>query len=73
VGIGNDPAAAINEIVLFGEPEFVPPRSGEPLRSVLTSAVAERDLGWRPATSLTEGVRAVLDWIKEGAPDRGPC
>jgi UDP-glucose 4-epimerase len=68
-----DLIAAIDEIVPLGEPEFAPARLGEPLRSVLASASAERDLGWRPATSLAAGVRAVLDWIKEGAPDRGPC
>jgi UDP-glucose 4-epimerase len=54
-------------------PEFAPPRPGELLRSALAVRRAERDLGWRPATPLRAGVRAVLRWIEAGADDRAAC
>ena len=34
------------------------------------SQAAERDLGWRPAKSLSDGVATVYRWIESGAPDR---
>jgi UDP-glucose 4-epimerase len=52
------------------EPEFAPPRPGELQRSALAAELAKRDLGWSPATSLADGVRAVYRWIEAGAPDR---
>jgi UDP-glucose 4-epimerase len=55
------------------EPVFAPPRPGELLRSALAVGRAERDLGWRPATPLPDGVRAVLAWIEAGAGERAAC
>jgi UDP-glucose 4-epimerase len=55
------------------EPVFAAPRPGELLRSALAVGRAERDLGWRPATPLTDGVRAVLAWIEAGAGERAAC
>ena len=55
------------------EPVFAPPRPGELLRSALAVGRAERDLGWRPATPLPDGVRAVLRWIEAGAGERAAC
>jgi UDP-glucose 4-epimerase len=52
------------------EPAFAPARPGELLRSALAVERAERDLGWRPATSLSAGVGAVYRWIEAGAGDR---
>ena len=49
---------------------FAPARIGELSRSVLNCERAARDLGWRPATSLTDGVRSVIRWLEAGAPDR---
>jgi UDP-glucose 4-epimerase len=52
------------------EPRFAPPRPGELQRSALAIDAAERDLGWRPGTSLSAGVAAVYRWIEAGVPDR---
>ncbi|MGV1047099.1 MAG: GDP-mannose 4,6-dehydratase [Solirubrobacterales bacterium] len=42
------------------EPEFAPPRAGEVQRIALDATRAERELGWRPTTSLEEGLRLTL-------------
>jgi UDP-glucose 4-epimerase len=60
-------AAAAGRVV---EPLYAPARPGELLRSALAVERAARDLGWRPATSLSAGVRAVYRWIEAGAEDR---
>jgi UDP-glucose 4-epimerase len=52
------------------EPRFNPPRPGELQRSALAIEAAERDLDWRPGTSLDAGVAAVYRWIEAGVPDR---
>src|SRR6185437_7611235 len=38
------------------EPEHRPPRTGELARSALDASLADRELGWRPATALDESV-----------------
>lgn len=40
------------------EPEFAPPRLGEARRSVVDASLAARELGWKPAVSLEEGLAA---------------
>jgi UDP-glucose 4-epimerase len=45
------------------EPEFAPPRAGEVQRITLDAARAERELGWRPQTSLDDGLRLTLDAV----------
>jgi UDP-glucose 4-epimerase len=40
------------------EAEHAPPRAGELQRSVLDPGLAANVLGWRPETSLDEGLRA---------------
>jgi UDP-glucose 4-epimerase len=45
------------------EPELAPPRAGEVQRISLDASRAERELGWRPATSLDEGLRLTLDAV----------
>jgi UDP-glucose 4-epimerase len=45
------------------EPEFAPPRTGEVQRISIDPARAERELGWRAAMGLKEGLRVTLDSI----------
>lgn len=52
------------------QPVFAPARIGEVSRSALVWERAAQELGWRPATSLTDGVDAVVRWFAAGAPDR---
>jgi UDP-glucose 4-epimerase len=42
------------------EPEFAPPRAGEVQRISIDASRAERELAWRPETSLEEGLRLTL-------------
>jgi UDP-glucose 4-epimerase len=51
-------------------PEFAPQRPGELPRSALAVELARRHLGWSAATRLTDGVRAVCQWIQSGMPYR---
>jgi UDP-glucose 4-epimerase len=45
------------------EPELAPARPGEVQRISLDAGLAERELGWRPQTSLEDGLRLALDSI----------
>jgi UDP-glucose 4-epimerase len=45
-------------------PEHRPPRLGELARSALDCSLAARELGYRPATGLTEGLAATLRSIR---------
>ncbi len=45
------------------EPELAPARTGEVQRISLDAGLAERELGWRPQTSLEDGLRLTLDSI----------
>jgi UDP-glucose 4-epimerase len=45
-------------------PEFLPARNGEVLRSCLDVTRARSELGLPPPTSLTDGLRATLDWVR---------
>jgi UDP-glucose 4-epimerase len=47
------------------EPEFEPERLGEIQRSVLDPSLAARELGWAPARTLEEGLRATWEWFQE--------
>lgn len=45
------------------EPAFAEARLGELQRSVLDTSLAERELGWRPSSSLDEGLARTWAWI----------
>jgi UDP-glucose 4-epimerase len=45
-------------------PEFLPARPGEVLRSCLDVTRARAELGLPEPTSLTDGLRATLDWVR---------
>ncbi len=47
-------------------PPHDPPRAGDPRRSALSFARIERELGWRPRTSLAEGLAATAAWFRAG-------
>jgi UDP-glucose 4-epimerase len=72
VNIGTGVEASVLELVeLLGrlggvegfEPEFAPPRAGEVQRISIDASRAEAELGWRPQTSLEDGLRLTLDSI----------
>ena len=57
-------AARLGELGEAGdsfEPQLAEARAGEVQRISIDPARAERELGWRPATSLDEGLRLTLD------------
>ena len=47
------------------EPELAPARPGELARSVLDPELSARELGFRSATSLEDGLRATWEWIRK--------
>ena len=47
------------------EPEHVEARLGELQRSVLDPSLAGRELGWRPETSLEDGLRRTWKWVRQ--------
>jgi UDP-glucose 4-epimerase len=46
-------------------PEHAEPRLGELQRSVLDPSGAARDLGWRAATSLADGLEKTWSWVQD--------
>ena len=58
-----DLLSALNEVSdrgPLGQPEFVPARPGEVMRSCLDVSRAARDLGWKAEVALTAGLRRIL-------------
>lgn len=49
-----------------GKPAFGPPRPGDLHRNALDVQLAGRELGWKPWTSLKEGLRATIDSFRPG-------
>jgi len=52
------------------DPVFAPERPGELLRGALAPTRAHRELGWKPATTLEDGIGRVYRWIRAGSPER---
>jgi nucleoside-diphosphate-sugar epimerase len=52
------------------EPVFGPPRLGELQRSVLDAGLAERELGFRAATSFEEGIDAAWEFVRNAEGER---
>jgi UDP-glucose 4-epimerase len=46
------------------DPVFAPPRAGELRRIRLDIGLAERELGWRPAVGLDDGLGRTVDWLR---------
>ncbi len=47
-----------------GEPEYAPPRQGELSRIALRADKAGELLGWKPRTSLSEGLARTVEWYR---------
>jgi UDP-glucose 4-epimerase len=69
VGTGNETSVlelyeAIQEAAgIRRPPAFAPPRLGELQRSVLDPSLAARELGWRPARPLADGLAETWRWV----------
>jgi UDP-glucose 4-epimerase len=60
--------AALKRVTSFGpEPELAPARAGELARIALDPSLATRLLGWRPRTSLAEGLARTWEWAFQKA------
>ena len=46
-------------------PQYAPARPGEIQNNVVDAALAERELGWKPQTTLETGLRRTWDWATE--------
>jgi UDP-glucose 4-epimerase len=47
------------------KPDYAPARAGEQSRSVISSALAQKVLGWRPQVALRDGLARTLTYFKE--------
>lgn len=55
-----------------GDVAYAPPRSGEVFRIALDAGLARAQLGWEPKTSLDDGLRATVDWVRQTTPASEP-
>ena len=64
----NDTFRILAELTGYrGEPEFVPPRSGDIRDSLADIGRAGEVLGYRPIVDFKEGLRRTVDWYRAGA------
>jgi UDP-glucose 4-epimerase len=50
-----------------GEPVHGPPKPGETFKIYLDAGRARRELGWKPAVTLEEGLKRTIDSFRDGA------
>jgi UDP-glucose 4-epimerase len=63
-----DLVSSLSEIYAFSDrPEFVAERVGEILRTAISPAKVEADLGWRPAIQLEDGLTKTAAWVRAEA------
>ncbi|MBI3077385.1 MAG: NAD-dependent epimerase/dehydratase family protein [Deltaproteobacteria bacterium] len=80
VNIGTGQETSVNELyrqlcAVVGQQTSAmhgPPKAGEQRRSALDASRAQAWLGWRPATSLAEGLRQSVEAFRRGRPWPGP-
>jgi nucleoside-diphosphate-sugar epimerase len=73
LNVGTGTETSVNELFqtlapLAGyraEPAYAPAREGDVRRSALDASLAGRELGWKPWTSLEEGLAQVVAWASE--------
>jgi UDP-glucose 4-epimerase len=73
--IGTAVETSVNEVFRLlgrslgyrGQAVHAPPRAGELLRSALDPSLAERELGWKPWTSIKDGLKATADAFRTAA------
>ena len=69
--VGTGTETSVNElhrlcaelVGVTSDPKYVDPRPGDARRSVLDASRAERELGWRPATALADGLRKTWESV----------
>jgi UDP-glucose 4-epimerase len=74
--VGTGAATSVLEVVeqlasqvgWSGEPEWAPPRPGDPRRCALDPDRAGKLLGWQPWTRLEEGLGVTGEWLKARLP-----
>lgn len=49
------------------DPRFGPPRAGDIRRSALDGELAERELGWKPWTTLEQGLPHTVEWLRSAS------
>lgn len=62
-------AEAVRRVAGYDVPIETSPRQKPRADYVLDRSKAERELGWTPTTSLDDGVRAQLDWVRASSSD----
>ncbi|MDY6796312.1 MAG: GDP-mannose 4,6-dehydratase [Actinomycetota bacterium] len=72
INIGTSQETSINQLYaamadlmdLDGQPEYASPREGELDHIALTADKAKDVLGWKPRTSIQEGLARTIDWCR---------
>ncbi len=76
-GIGTNTKTSVNkiyrtlvEVTGFAAPmEYLPKRAGDVRDAQIDSALAKKELGWEPKTTLLEGMKATVAYFRVGLPE----